>query len=96
MKIAAIALAISTVLLPNYALASSSHWIKEVSDEGGIVILEDDSIWGVESIDKIDSSLWLAIDDVAVIKNDDEPGYPYLLINTSEHETVHAKYLGRR
>jgi hypothetical protein len=50
---------------------------------------------GRESIDKLDSALWLAVDDVIVVKNDDEPGYPFLLINTSEHETVHARYLGR-
>ena len=92
MKIAAIAL---ILLLPNLALASSRHWIKSVSDEGGIVILEDDSVWAVDGIDKIDSALWLTTDDIVVLRNDDEPGYPYLLINTSEDETVHAKYLGR-
>jgi hypothetical protein len=93
--IAAMSLAAFLLASPVSAFSSTRHWIKEVSDEGGVIILEDNSVWGVESIDKIDSALWLAIDDVIVVKNDDEPGYPYLLINTSEHETVHARYLGR-
>jgi hypothetical protein len=93
--IAAVSLAAFLLASPVSAFSSTRHWIKEVSDEGGVIILEDNSVWGVESIDKIDSALWLAIDDVIVVKNDDEPSYPYLLINTSEHETVHARYLGR-
>ena len=90
----AIFLTAGALFMPIPALASTTHWIKEVSDGGGVVILEDGSIWGIESIDKIDSALWLAADDVVVVKNDDEPNYPYLLVNTSESETVHARYLG--
>jgi hypothetical protein len=46
---------------PISAFSTTRHWIKEVSDEGGVIILEDNTVWGVESIDKLDSALWLAV-----------------------------------
>ena len=76
MKIfAAMSLAAFLLASPVSAFSSTRHWIKEVSDEGGVIILEDNSVWGVESIDKIDSALWLAIDDVIVVKNDDSSSF---------------------
>jgi hypothetical protein len=65
---------------------------------GKILILLDGSMWQVMDIDTIDSSLWLAVDDVIVIKAERPIGcYTYTIINTDEDaEKVQAQYLGQR
>ena len=60
----------------------SGHWVDSVSNNGQIVKLEDGSIWEVDSVDAIDSSLWLPTTDIIVC--DDK------LINTEDNETVSA------
>jgi hypothetical protein len=40
------------------------HWIESVSGDGGIVKLEDGSIWEVDPADAIDSALWLPVTDI--------------------------------
>lgn len=60
----------------------SGHWVDSVSNDGQIVKLEDGSIWAVDAIDAIDSSLWLPTTDIVAC--DDK------LINTEDNETVPA------
>lgn len=61
------------------------HWVESVSDDGTIVKLEDGSVWEVDSVDAIDSMLWLPITDI--IACDDK------LINTDDNEKVSARRL---
>lgn len=72
-----------------------THSIEDVADSGKVIVLDDDSVWGIESVDSVDSSIWLSGDDVQVVKNDENSSYPYLLINKDEKEMVHAKYMGK-
>ena len=60
----------------------SGHWVDSVSNDGQIVKLEDGSIWEVDAVDAIDSSLWLPTTDIVAC--DDK------LINTEDNETVSA------
>ena len=69
--------------------------IQENAD-GRILILDDDSIWLVESIDRVDSSLWLTADEVMITETKGGvAGYKYTIINLDEKEKVLAKYLGQ-
>ena len=78
----------------NY-IGTGKHFIDEVDKDGAIVILEDDSVWEVESTDRIDTSLWLETTDITVSKDPRAIGeYKYILRNTEDHETAHAKYQG--
>jgi hypothetical protein len=61
------------------------HWISSVSGDGTIVKLEDGSVWEVDSVDAIDSMLWLPTTDI--IACDDK------LINTDDSEKVSARRL---
>jgi hypothetical protein len=45
------------------------HWISSVSSDGEIVTLEDGSVWQVDSIDRIDTALWLPTEDVVICGN---------------------------
>ncbi len=58
----------------------SGHWIESVSDDGTIIKLEDSSIWKVDDIDAIISTLWLPITDVLVCEDK--------IINTDDNESV--------
>lgn len=60
----------------------SGHWVESVSDDGEIVKLEDGSIWQVDSVDTVDSALWLPT--TGIVACDDK------LINTEDNETVSA------
>jgi hypothetical protein len=60
-------------------------WIDSVSSDGQIVKLDDGSIWEVDSIDTIDSSLWLPFSNIVVCGD--------RLINTDDNETVSARRL---
>ena len=77
------AIAIACVLASGSAAAcEDGHWIDSVTSDGRIVILEDGSVWEVDSIDRIDSMLWLPTSDIVAC--DDK------LINTDDDEVVDA------
>ena len=56
-----------------------------MSSGGAMVTLEDGSIWEINSLDRIDTSLWLPVTD-----------YRYTLINTEDGEKALAKYISSR
>jgi hypothetical protein len=70
----------------------SGHWIDNVSGDGSIITLEDNSIWQVSPLDTPSTSIWLVVDNITVAHSR-EPGYPYRLINTDEGETASARFL---
>jgi hypothetical protein len=80
--ILAVALALAAFAAPAFAACEGGHWIKSVSSDGEIVVLEDGSIWQVDSLDTIDSALWLPTTNIVAC--DDK------LINTDDDETVEA------
>ncbi len=63
----------------------SGHWVDSVLSDGEVVKLEDGSIWQIDSVDTVDSSLWLETDDVTVCDGK--------LINTDDHSSVGAHRL---
>jgi len=76
---------------------SKGHWIDEVSSDGAIIILEDGSVWSVDSADQSDTSVWLSTTDISVAHLTRPVGdYKFLLRNTEDHEKAHAKYLGQK
>ncbi len=82
---------------PAYGGSSGDHWIRSKADNGAIVILEDGSMWEVNSIDRIYSSLWLPISNVRILKASSPVGdYKFTLINTDDGEKALAKYLGKQ
>lgn len=66
-----------------YSGCEDGHWIEEVMDDGGVIKLEDGSLWEVDAGDTVDSALWLPVTDVLVC--DDK------IINTDDNETVHVR-----
>jgi len=67
---------------PARSSCEGGHWIEEVMDIGAIVTLEDGSSWKVDTVDTVDSALWLPTTNVVVCDGK--------LINTEDHESVDA------
>jgi hypothetical protein len=80
-----------------YPGGSSGHWILENIDAGSMMVLEDNSVWEIDPLDKISEStfLWLLTSEITIVtSNSGSPGYDYLLINADDGGKPHAKFLG--
>lgn len=76
-----------------YGNTDEKHSI-EGNTDGRMLILDDDSIWLVEEVDRVDSSLWLETEDVIVTKTKGPSAFDYTIIDLDDKESVHARYLG--
>lgn len=72
-----------------YISPGDGHWIESVTGDGEIIKLEDGSVWQIDSLDTIDTALWLPVSDITVV----ESRGGYLLINTDDGEKAHATLL---
>ena len=80
-----------------YLGVGGDHWVRKNVDQGRFIVLEDNSLWAVDPLNRVDAMLWLPISDITVLESaTGSPGYNYLLINTDDGEQAHAKYLGRQ
>lgn len=73
-----------------YLGVDDEHWINNNNE--GIITLEDDSVWLVNPVDRVECAIWLSTETV-LVKDSDDTSYPYLLINTDSNEKVTAKCL---
>jgi hypothetical protein len=73
------------------AYAGSGSGIAAKSDDGSIIVLDDGSIWIVAPYDRATSGPW--VDATSITVNDS--GAPDQLVNTDDHETVDANYIGQ-
>ncbi len=77
-------------------LGTGKHWIKSKADNGAFITLEDGSVWEINSIDRIDTALWLPITDIVVLEAKSPIGeFNYMLVNTEDGEKALAKYMGK-
>jgi hypothetical protein len=80
-----------------YGGVGSGHWIMSNDKDGAIITLEDGSIWQINTVDQVDTSLWLPVTDITVVRARSPIGdYQYELINTEDHEEALARYLGNQ
>jgi hypothetical protein len=71
-----------------------NHWISDKSEHGALIVLEDGTVWAVDPVDRVKTSIWLTVDHVALVKSPSTPKYPVLMIDEREEERVHVKYIG--
>ena len=74
-----------------YLSPGSGHWIQSKADHGAVIVLEDNSVWLVDALDRIDTALWLPMTEITVV----ELGFGYLLVNTDDGEEAHARLLSQ-
>jgi hypothetical protein len=61
------------------------HWIQTIAGNGEIIKLEDGSIWQVDGVDTVTSSIWLPVSNITICGS--------YLINTDDGEKVSATRL---
>lgn len=71
-----------------YPAIGHKRWVKSKADGGKFIKLEDGSLWEVSPIDKINTMLWLPLDDVVVVESKN-PLYPYKLVG--ERDAAEAR-----
>jgi hypothetical protein len=76
----------------NYPIASQ-HWIKRVIEHGELIVLEDGTIWQINQLDRINTMLWLPIDNIQIVEGD-LVGH-YVLVNTSQKQNAGGVLVGR-
>lgn len=64
--------------------AAEEHYIRSNND-GEIIVLEDGSVWEVDSYDRYDSRYWMNSDDVIITDGEDK------MINVDEDESVDVR-----
>ncbi len=69
---------------------SDRHWLRDIENNGAILILDDGSLWQVDSFDANVSNFWSASSYIYVVE--DVSGV--MLINTGDGKAVHAQQLG--
>jgi hypothetical protein len=80
-----------------YGGIGGGHWISEVSGNGAYIKLEDGSLWEINELDRVDTSLWLAVTNITVLTNKHPIGdFKYMLVNTDDGEQAPAHYVGSR
>jgi len=80
-----------------HAGIDGDHWIQSTANDGGIIILEDGSMWGISPMDRIETMLWLPNSTITILKANKAFGeYTYSLVNSDDKEKALAKYLGRQ
>lgn len=84
MKNLLIILSVWALSIPVFA-CESGHWIKSKSSDGSVVVLEDNSVWEIDVVDRIDSTLWLSSESITVCINE--------LINSDTGDKVGATQL---
>ena len=76
---------------PNiYLGVGQEHWVQKTIDSGAFIQLEDNSLWEISPIDRVNTMLWLPIDDIVVIESKNSL-YPYKLVG--ERDTAEARLL---
>lgn len=73
-----------------YLGIGQEHWVQETIDSGAFVRLQDSSLWEISPIDRINTMLWLPIDDIIVIESTNSL-YPYKLVG--KRDTAEARLL---
>ncbi len=74
------------------------HYVSQLTDGGKFILLEDQSLWEVDSFDEWEVHLWQHVDEIRVVQSfgGDNPYYPYTLINLRRGGSVEAKLLSKR
>ena len=80
---------------PAYTAFGSGHLLREVTEEGRYITLEDGSRWEVKPSDQFQSVDWQPQASMTVRVARGENGFNYELLNTTDDEGVMVKFIPR-
>ena len=80
---------------PAYTAFGSGHLLREVTEQGRYITLEDGSRWEVKPSDQFQSADWQPEASMTVRVARGENGFNYELLNTTDDEGVMVKFIPR-
>lgn len=80
--------------LGEYSGAMEGHWIKKRIARGLFILLEDDSLWKIDAVDRITTGLWLPVTEIIVLPHRVGDVTLYDLVNVDDDEKVYAAFGG--
>jgi hypothetical protein len=80
---------LATVRVPSLA----SHYVSKNMGSGRYLLLDDKSVWKIDTFDRLNALLWSFLDEIVVVT--DSSCLYYHLINTDQTEGACATYLGQ-
>jgi hypothetical protein len=80
---------------PAYTAFGSGHLLREVTEHGRYITLEDGSRWEVKPSDQFQSVDWQPEASMTVRVARGENGFNYELLNTTDDEGVMVKFIPR-
>ena len=93
-KKAAASIIVASLILTGSAWGCDDDTIRDVADDGRILVMQSGAVFEVLAGDEIDSALWLPISDVVIcskaISYQARRYVIYEIINTDDHERVSA------
>jgi hypothetical protein len=72
---------------------TGDHNLDTKSSDGAIVVLEDGSVWSVDSADRASTDTWTAATSITV---NEGSGNSYDLVDTDDQEVAAANYIGSK
>jgi hypothetical protein len=72
---------------PQPTVTGAKKHVKKIIDRGQYVLLDDNSLWEVNSLDRLTSSLWMSIDEIVIVGS----SFQTKLLNTRDNKSVTAK-----
>lgn len=72
------------------------HWIQEISSNGKFILLEDGSIWEVDDVDQVFTSIWLPVTEVVIVARRYKGVVLYEMLNTDDGESAFVRFAGVR
>jgi hypothetical protein len=75
--------------------SGSGDTLDSKSSDGSIIVLNDESVWAVESAGQSKSNTWTDSSSITVDESEGASN-SYQLVNTDDHESVTANYIGEK
>lgn len=76
----------------NYTATGGGHFIKEVSQDGLRLTLEDNSVWDLDPRSQFFTVEWEPLQGIAVRRSDSERNFDYEIDNTDTDDGALARY----
>jgi hypothetical protein len=73
----------------------SEHHIEKNYNSGSMIVLDDGSMWEIDSMDQMISALW-NFSAIITVSSTNGGKYDYVLSNSDDEKEVRANYLGKK
>jgi len=82
------------VVLEAYTRSKQSHWIDSIFSQGKFVILDDESVWKIDSTESEKTKSWVRNEKILICEETYNEYIFYHMLNIDSQNKVQAAYIG--